>query len=607
MPTDPRLTGWEPYTKRLFPHMSTGGRKVIRKMIYDDEAEEDNAFDREHDSDAERDGSEGGRDGHVNEDEDMEEETPLSDWDQTARGSSDVELSGSEEASTTKAQPKSPKKNRSTTPLQTRSRAAKQALPTKELDTTGHATSHSDKAARIQTGPVRSLKGTKSVQKTLNVRTVKRTTDTSQGDLNVSADEYQEFLKYKQFIQRAAEQSESKADDMDVDKPDRGRPPQRVTGKSGANSSGKAASPSKRKTPTKRKQSTSGEEHVSPPSTPAGSKKTTQAKASDSKPSPKKAKTSAAEQVVLQTEDVKQISKLPKKCQVTTLSLQDPSATHLYKNLPNLESAVLDSWSADAVKNGNITFAAWEELAPGMKLETLYAWVNFVQKDNYVNMARVNPMLLKAVRQIYGEQKSRWSLCIEETGAPAICIMSAMAVKSSLTEATSVIESDKAPRLKFLTAVPHSQEYERMVGALGMLFQETSMKAQIFEDTITFGTRPLYAKTSVDKSGKSPTVAKSYAGIKSTATRTSNNRTGDTLSYDDDIPVYDGRTVELDVDEDVDDLASKLPLYEEHGGEVPNGACVVIGHTVTQFKDNKGEVCIGFNIRWVVVLGQTED
>ncbi|KAJ7429552.1 hypothetical protein B0H11DRAFT_2229960 [Mycena galericulata] len=270
------------------------------------------------------------------------------------------------------------------------------------------------------------------------------------------------------------------------------------------------------------------------------------------------------------------------------------------------ESAVLDSWSADAVKNGNITFAAWEELAPVMKLETLYSWVNFVQKDNYVNMARINPMLLKAVRQLYAEKKARWSLCIEDTGAPAICIMPAMAVKSSLTEATSVTESDKAPKLKYLTAVPHSQEYERMVGALGMLFQEPSMKAQIFEDAITFGTQSVYAKT-LEKSSKGSTVTKAYTGIKSTATRTSNNRTGDALNSDDDVPVYDGRTIELDVDEDMDDLASKLPLYEEHGGEVPNGACVVIGHTVTQFKDNKGEVCVGFNIRWVVVLGETED
>ncbi|KAJ7504649.1 hypothetical protein B0H11DRAFT_2187093 [Mycena galericulata] len=142
--------------------MSTGGRKVIRKMIYDDEAEEDNALERDHDSDAEQDGSEGGQDGHVNEDEDMEEENLLSDWEQTARSSSDVELSGSEGASPTKApKPKSPKKK-----------------------------SRSDKAARIQTGPAKSLKGSKSVQKTLNVRTAKRTTDTSQGDLNVSADEY---------------------------------------------------------------------------------------------------------------------------------------------------------------------------------------------------------------------------------------------------------------------------------------------------------------------------------------------------------------------------------------------------------------------------------
>ncbi|KAJ7429551.1 hypothetical protein B0H11DRAFT_1912917 [Mycena galericulata] len=301
--------------------MSTGGRKFIQKMIYDDEAEEDNAFDGEHDSDAEQEGSEDGRDGNVNEDDAMEEEALLSDWEQTARGSSDVE-GGGEEVSTEKQKPKSPKKN--TTPLQTRSRAAKQALPTKELDTTGHATSRSDKAARIRTSSTKSPKGSKSVQKTLNVRNVKKTTNTSQGELTVPADDYH---RLRTMLDQSGN-AEVKADEMDVDKPIRGRPPKGVAGKSGTSSSGKAASPSKgfgfcevlfrifglifyssRRTPVKRKQSTSGEEHISPPSTPAGTKKLTPSKPSDSKPSPKKAKITLEEEVVLQTEDVKQITR----------------------------------------------------------------------------------------------------------------------------------------------------------------------------------------------------------------------------------------------------------------------------------------------------------
>ena len=65
------------------------------------------------------------------------------------------------------------------------------------------------------------------------------------------------------------------------------------------------------------------------------------------------------------------------------------------------------------------------------------------------------------------------------------------AVKSSLTEPSTVTGAtgSAVPRLKFLTAKPHCQEFERMVAVTCMVFDEQELKAQIDQDVLTFGTR----------------------------------------------------------------------------------------------------------------------
>ena len=73
------------------------------------------------------------------------------------------------------------------------------------------------------------------------------------------------------------------------------------------------------------------------------------------------------------------------------------------------------------------------------------------------------------------------------------------------------------------------------------------------------------------------------------------------------VPVYDGRKAKFSLKSDVDNLEKVLDRYNEHDGEVPNGACVVIGYTVTQFPDRDNVANVGLNIMWVIVIGEPNE
>ncbi|KAJ7893636.1 hypothetical protein B0H14DRAFT_3666246 [Mycena olivaceomarginata] len=81
-----------------------------------------------------------------------------------------------------------------------------------------------------------------------------------------------------------------------------------------------------------------------------------------------------------------------------------------------------------------------------------------------------------------------------------------------------------------------------------------------------------------------------------------------TANCEDYFPLYDGHNIAVDVSEDIDNLDKVLPRHEDNDGEIPNNSCTVVAYTVSQWKNQKSsEEKIGFNIKWVVVLGEPVD
>ncbi|KAJ6603796.1 hypothetical protein B0H10DRAFT_2229659 [Mycena sp. CBHHK59/15] len=151
---------------------------------------------------------------------------------------------------------------------------------------------------------------------------------------------------------------------------------------------------------------------------------------------------------------------------------------------------------------------------------------------------------------------------------------------------------------------PHSHEYERLVGVLGMVFHKTELHAQIRADAIDFSTRQ------VGDAGGSPEKPGVVGSVRSSATALGNKSpkfSTDALNPEDDVLIYDAREGILDLNRDIDNLENVLPRYEDFHGEIPAASCALVGHTVTQFKglQQKRKVDkVGFNIHWVVVLGE---
>ncbi|KAJ7766544.1 hypothetical protein DFH07DRAFT_955302 [Mycena maculata] len=301
---------------------------------------------------------------------------------------------------------------------------------------------------------------------------------------------------------------------------------------------------------------------------------------------------------VLQTEKTKTVTRLPGKCGVTSLELQDPLLKKQYTGLPKLFKGMVDSWN-DAEGNGQVLFSQWATLTPSAKIEILWSWINFVKKDHYINLSHVDPTGLQAVAQLYGTNNKRWTLCVK--GKTAVCVSIVMSVKSSLQEpGCTSKDTPKSLRLKFVTGIFHAQEFERFVGVICMVFKQKILRAQMYKSAFTFGTKGFTPEQ------QATTVPTGSRGVPSPAAKKSSSRTlasDDSLHWTDEIPVYDGRTTEIDLKENIDNIDKLLPRFNDFDGEVPNGSCIAVAYTVSQFLNHDSKESVQLNIRFVVVLG----
>ncbi|KAJ7614582.1 hypothetical protein B0H17DRAFT_1152972 [Mycena rosella] len=294
----------------------------------------------------------------------------------------------------------------------------------------------------------------------------------------------------------------------------------------------------------------------------------------------------------------------PTECEVTDKALQDATLaeTGIYEGLPPLRKVVATSWSS-AQGPGNILLSTWDQYNKVLNIDSAWSFINFTHKGVYVNLSRIDPRKLEGIAQIYSTDKARYILSTK--GGTALCLSLMMAVKSSLSAPSTVTDSQKGLKLKFLTAIAHSQEFERMIAVLVMVFHQRNLHLQMSADAITFGTKTVPATA-----GSSKVESKLTNGVRSTSTRVGATRmlqSADVLNFDAEVPIFDGRYKVVDFDTDVDDIGKHLPRYDSVDDEIPNGACVGVAYTVSKFVTRDGKESVGFNIKWVIVFREPGD
>ncbi|KAJ6603797.1 hypothetical protein B0H10DRAFT_636311 [Mycena sp. CBHHK59/15] len=106
-----------------------------------------------------------------------------------------------------------------------------------------------------------------------------------------------------------------------------------------------------------------------------------------------KPQTSCSPETHLAEKKVLTVLSLPPKCEVTFNELQDQALKKLYESLLNLRKCILKSWSSD-IGDGNMLLSNWPSQCPSINYQSLWNAINFVQKGRYINLSRIDPMIL---------------------------------------------------------------------------------------------------------------------------------------------------------------------------------------------------------------------
>ncbi|KAF8190710.1 hypothetical protein K438DRAFT_1763155 [Mycena galopus ATCC 62051] len=116
-------------------------------------------------------------------------------------------------------------------------------------------------------------------------------------------------------------------------------------------------------------------------------------------------------------------------------SIQDPLLADVYAKLPKVNKGTFLIWSS-STGPGNFLLSQRPDHCPVLNVQSLWAYINFVQKDKYVNLSRINPKVLQAISQVYRDSKRRG---LSVYGKTAVCVPVMMAVKSALQEPSTVV------------------------------------------------------------------------------------------------------------------------------------------------------------------------
>ncbi|KAJ7751856.1 hypothetical protein B0H14DRAFT_2635895 [Mycena olivaceomarginata] len=245
------------------------------------------------------------------------------------------------------------------------------------------------------------------------------------------------------------------------------------------------------------------------------------------------------EEIVVHTVDVKAVKELPEVCEVTNVELQDPMMQSIYAlDLPNLRRGQVTTWSSNE--------------GPGMFILSEYPVINpELPIESAVHLETGSRILTYLVGQ-YG------SYPLGE-GPLYVCLVNT--TRSSLRDISTVYGGSNggAPLLKYILGVHLSQDFDRITGLCGMVFNLELMHVQLNMSALTFGTKGI----PLDKYG-------------------------------------------FDASVDIDNLRDILPMYK---GEIPANSCTAVGYTISNFVKASGrseEQHLSFNIQWVVVLGEPE-
>ncbi|EAU91687.1 hypothetical protein CC1G_04455 [Coprinopsis cinerea okayama7 len=153
----------------------------------------------------------------------------------------------------------------------------------------------------------------------------------------------------------------------------------------------------------------------------------------------------------------------------------------------------------------------------------------------------------------------------------------------------------------------HSQEFERLVGFVCMVFGMEELHANMAKDSLHFVGRPVSNRgegsPDVDNGMFTNTQSPSTKQVRSVAARV--NADSYFLESNNNVPIYDAQNApDFNLSRDLPRLPKALPAWQ---GEIPYGSFVMVGYTVAVYKSNAGRWTVSCNIQWAIVIGTPVD
>lgn len=121
--------------------------------------------------------------------------------------------------------------------------------------------------------------------------------------------------------------------------------------------------------------------------------------------------------------------------------------------------------------------------------------VSFSNAANWANPSRIDPVLLTYSDPQPGSNKRVLSLLSSPTYP--VMLLSLVCVSASSVLEPSLQHPGMTKPSKFINGIFLPYEWERFVAVICMAFQEPGMHAPLFENEMTFSTRPVSDKSCV--------------------------------------------------------------------------------------------------------------
>ncbi|KDR65221.1 hypothetical protein GALMADRAFT_148864 [Galerina marginata CBS 339.88] len=293
-----------------------------------------------------------------------------------------------------------------------------------------------------------------------------------------------------------------------------------------------------------------------------------------------------------------------RKCQIYDKDLVDSFLAKTYKDLPKLPSGYTNNRYLPAGEAQEPMMYVSELLPDLTKISKKYLLDLFTfisdKGTSTVNLSRIEPCDLIAKKPDTGSIYPLVTLRDQKT--PALCL-SLICVDEDYTRHAKDINGSP---YKILTGVIQTMEYERLVATLCMVYKVPGIKTMMSNNRWSFSSRPgssnNRAQNSYGHAGPSRSVGtKKLSPANAQQAQFKNSKWKLGYTFDENIPILDGRSTQIDLPKGLRKVAETLPAFP---GDIPTGSLTLVGYTTLGYNSQKSpdELTIGTNICWAVVL-----